>query len=209
MSAMSESPRTMDPPTADSARHVLRYNYAQLTKRFLARVCIFGALCVTPAVLYKLGAPNTVWAVLPAIPGGIGITFTVLNFLPAPFRLRRCGRVLKHYPLEPQPNVRNNGHSHTLNGTVFTFTVKDQEIGRSRRLVAVDPQGRGRWPEGTKDGVWMAGDLPFGGVVVVPSSGALLLMRPEKWEETVPEREQAGADRITRAKEAGLGRKSL
>lgn len=74
-------------------------------------------------------------------------------------------------------------------------------------MEAVEGLGRQRLPKGVEDGVWVAGDLPFGGVVIVPSSGTFLLIRPAKWDKLTSEREQAGPDhRQARARQADLGR---
>jgi hypothetical protein len=65
---------------------------------------------------------------------------------------------------------------------------------------------RHRWPAGGEDGVWFAGDLPFGGVVVVPRSDTLLVVRPQDWDKFAPERQQADPARVERAQRTRLAR---
>lgn len=52
--------------------------------------------------------------------------------------------------------------------------------------------------------MWTARDLPFGDVLVFPSAKALLLRRPENWDENAPKRNGASPDRIERTRYAGI-----
>lgn len=190
-------------PALDPHR-VLRYNYRLFARRLGLRVGIFGFLLILPPILMALGVPDSFWTSLPVAPGIIGLGFTALNFKGHPFRLRKCKKVLGQYPLEPGTVTRPSRTTNTHNKTLFTVDVTrhDGEVGRP--MLAVEPQGLSRWPKGTEEGVWIAGDLPFGGVVVVPSSNALLLIRPEKWDDAAPKRNAAAPDRIERARNAGI-----
>lgn len=85
--------------------------------------------------------------------------------------------------------------------------VNADERGGSPLLRAVDALERHRWPERAEDGVWFAGDLPFGGVVVVPGSDTLLVVRPRDWDKFAPEREQADSARVERAKRTLLAQR--
>jgi hypothetical protein len=192
------SPGEVDP------HRLMRDHYRLLARRLAVRVGIFGFLLVLPLILANLGAPNTFWSTVSAFPGVIGLGFTLLNFAGHPFRLRKCQRILQQYSLAAgsvtQPSKTTNSH----NKTFFTVdvTCRDGETGRA--MLAVEPQGLSRWPRGTEGGIWFAGDLPFGGVIVVPASNALLLARPERWDDAGVERNAASPSRIERAKKAGI-----
>jgi len=192
------SPDALDP------HRVLRHNYGLLARRLGVRIGIFGFLLILPLILMALGVPDSFWTSIPVAPGVIGLGFTALNFKGHPFRLRKCRKVLDQYPLEPGTVTRSSNTTHTHNKTLFTLDVTQREGEEGRRMLAVEPQGLNRWPKGTEEGVWIAGDLPFGGVVVVPSSNALLLIRPENWDDAAPKRNAAAPDRIERAKNAGI-----
>ena len=76
------------------------------------------------------------------------------------------------------------------------------------KMSAHQPLGQ-KWPEDIADGVWFAGDDVFGGVLMVPGSGELMCVQPLAWDELAGERSRAGAERIEKAKRAGLGRRSV
>jgi hypothetical protein len=118
--------------------------------------------------------------------------------------MARCRRVLCHYPLEFRPGADMKSRVRGKFGTVFTLRVKEHQPGRSPLMRAVGARLRNNWPDGAEGGVWVAGDLPFGGVVFAPGGDALLLIQPAKWEKLGPERAQAGADRNARAARARL-----
>ncbi|NLU66654.1 hypothetical protein HCC30_05140 [Streptomyces sp. HNM0574] len=186
---------------------MLRSSSLLLALRFGARIAAFGFLALLPVVLTGLGAPNSFWTVLPAAPGVIGIVFTLYTFSTYPFRLRRCRKVLAEYPLEPAAYARHSKSANSIHGTLSTLHVKRRKGAERREMVASEVQDRGSWPEGAKEGVWIAGDLPFGGVATIPTRNALLLMRPADWDATAAERRQADGARLARAERAGLERK--
>ncbi|GGO48366.1 hypothetical protein GCM10012287_23200 [Streptomyces daqingensis] len=183
---------------------VMRRNYGLFARRLGLRVGIFGFLLALPLILGALGAPSAFWSAAPAAIGVIGLGFTFVNFKGHPFRLRKCGKVLDAYPLEPGTVTRIGKPTQTHNQSFYTLDVGRGEGAESCRMRAVEPQGLNRWPKGADDGVCIAGDLAFGGVIVVPGSNALLLMRPEPWDEAAPKRNAAAPDRRERAKKAGI-----
>ncbi|CAM5371829.1 hypothetical protein [Streptomyces canus] len=197
----------MNPPNAVEVNRLLKRNYSILIRGFLLRLVIFGALCATPVVLAKTGTwDSPVLAVL-SVAGILGFVLMAYRFPFALLSLRRCGMVLKEYPLEFRSGMTKKSESRTKYGTVFTVRVKADERGGSPLMRAVDALERHRWPEGAEGGVWFAGDLPFGGVVVVPHSETLLVVRPQDWDKFAPEREQADADRVEKAKRTGLAQR--
>ena len=68
---------------------------------------------------------------------------------------------------------------------------------------------RNPWPEGIQSGVYVAGDLPFGAVGYVPSSGTFVLMQPEDWHSAAPDRKLATLDRVAWSEEASLARRVI
>lgn len=192
------SPDALDP------HRVLRHNRGLLALRFGMFVCIFGFLMLLPILLGKLGVPSSFWAVFPAAPGVIGMVFTVHSFAGRPLRMRKAKKILSQYPLQLSSHARFSKAVRFNRETHFIFEVDDPENGANWELTAIDVQGYGRLPKGADQGVWIAGDLPFGGVLVIPSSNTLLLMRPENWDEAAPKRNSASPDRIERAKNAGI-----
>ncbi|MFE6174400.1 hypothetical protein ACFQ8D_19665, partial [Streptomyces sp. NPDC056464] len=65
------------------------------------------------------------------------------------------------------------------------------------------------WPEGIDNGVYVAGDLPFGAVGYVPSSGTFFLMQPDDWDATAQDRNTASPERVSRAQDADLTRRII
>lgn len=188
---------------APDPRQVLRYNYAMFARRLGARLGIFGVLLVSPFVMLSLGVPDSFWTAFPVAPGVIGLGFTFINFRGHPFRLRKCKKILSEYPLERGSVSAVGKRRATHNKTFITFDVTQGEGEQALEMTGVEPQGLVRWPT-PKDDVLIAGDLPFGGVVVVPSRNELFLMQPSDWHGTTTKRTGASPDRITRAKAAGI-----
>lgn len=95
----------------------------------------------------------------------------------------------------------------------MTLTLHTAE-GQESPLMRINPAPRrgpwrNPWPEGIENGVYVAGDLPFGAVGYVPSSGAFFFMQPDGWDATAQDRNSAGPERITRAKDASLARRII
>ncbi|MFE3034074.1 hypothetical protein ACFXKY_20860 [Streptomyces canus] len=197
----------MNPPNAVEVNRLLKRNYSLLIKGILLRLVIFGALCATPVVLAKTGTWDSPVLALLSVVGVLGFVLMAYRFPFALLSLRRCGKVLQEYPLEFRQGMSRKSESRTKYGTVFTVRVRADERGRSPLLRAVDALERHRWPEGAEDGVWFAGDLPFGGVIVVPGSDTLLVVRPKDWDKFAPEREQADPARTERAQRTRLAQR--
>jgi hypothetical protein len=85
--------------------------------------------------------------------------------------------------------------------------VRADQIGTARLDEACDTfQEKWSWPADISQGIWFAGDDPFGGAALVPGTGELLFMQPRIRELTAEQRENAGPERIRRARRAGIKR---
>ncbi|MFE9394467.1 hypothetical protein [Streptomyces flavidovirens] len=90
----------------------------------------------------------------------------------------------------------------------MTLTLHTTD-GQESPLMRINPAPRrgpwrNPWPEGIDNGLYIAGDPPFGAVGYVPSTGVFLFMQPADWDATAPDRRQADRSRITRAQQANL-----
>ncbi|MFF4627425.1 hypothetical protein [Streptomyces griseorubiginosus] len=204
---MSDTLGATSPPGVVEVGRLLKRNYLLLIQGVVLRLVVFGALCAAPVVLSKTGTWDSPVLSVLSVAGVMGFVLMTYRFPFALLSLGRCRRVLREYPLEFRSGMSKKIESRTKYGTVFTVRVKAEERGRSPLLRAADALERHRWPKGAEDGVWFAGDLPFGGVVVVPGSDTLLVVRPEDWDKFAAEREQAGPDRIERARRTRLAKR--
>jgi hypothetical protein len=176
-------------------RGAVRYYHGVVLKKFLKVFPVFLILWVQIFV-------TQIGYLLPvAIVGMFGVAFTLFLLVGRLTLIRRCSRVFRTYPLEFRAPVEKYSmeSTHTLflrfggqGGTPFTLRAKDAL--------------RGRWPVGITDGVWFAGDEPFGGAFIVPGGGEMLFLQPKDWTEAEEYRNAAGAERIEKAGRAGIKR---
>ncbi|WP_138908175.1 hypothetical protein [Streptomyces chryseus] len=217
---MPEAPHVEHSSAAVDTEELRKRLTSRVVRKFLAYGATFAVMAVVPPLLVQSGAFDGTWHWLVNITApftGIGIMgLLVLLFykLPSAVVVTRASRkVLRQYSFEEfWPHVvKKDGKRATRGRPELTLRLKNAEGTRSPLLRVLEVPSRGRrrdpWPEGIENGVWVAGDLPFGGIAFVPSSGALLLMHPEKWDRLASERESAGPDRIARAERAGLARR--
>jgi hypothetical protein len=118
-----------------------------------------------------------------------------------------CEKVLHTYPLEYRTRVVKKGSEWEYLGNVHTvrLTVRGQHGTPSLR--ALNASTVRRWPkEAEKGGAWFAGDMAFGGVMIVPASNDMLFVQPADWETYEQERAQAEPQRRALAEQAGLSR---
>lgn len=92
----------------------------------------------------------------------------------------------------------------TQYGSVFEVRVTTRGQHGAPLMLAVNAAGRRRWPEGVEEDVWLAGDLPFGGAMVVRGGKEMFFLKPADWDQTARKREEAGAERTARAQQATL-----
>ncbi|MET8681462.1 hypothetical protein ABZW18_28755 [Streptomyces sp. NPDC004647] len=204
---MSENPQVANSPEAIDVEQVLKRNYIIFTKLLGVRVAVIAALVATPMGLHKLGVPDSFFLALPFV-AAMGVFILTVYRVRCGVRLVQCARVLRHYPLEFRTRVDKKSESWTEYGNVFTIRVSTRGQHGAPLMWAINAAGRRRWPEGTENGAWVAGDLPFGGVMVVPGSNAMLFMNPADWAKLAPKREQADAERIAMARQARLAERN-
>lgn len=70
----------------------------------------------------------------------------------------------------------------------------------------VDAAGSKRWPAGFDEGGWVAGDLPYGGVVISPTTDAMLFVKPDDWDKLESRRRELGPDRAELARRARMNK---
>lgn len=139
--------------------------------------------------------------VLPlSIVGMFGFIFALFLFYGRMRLTWRCSRVFRVYPLV----FRGPVEKVKLERPLRLHLRFGENAGKSVKLLAKDPLGRSRWPDGIANGVWFAGDDPFGGAAIVPGSGELLFMQPSEWVMSADNRDSAGDVRIGQAKRAGI-----
>ena len=178
----------------------------------------FGSPALT-GVVRDSSLPWLVYIVAPFTGIGIfGLLATLRSSVATVIVTRCCNKTLAQYSFDAfWPQVTKGEGAETARGRPkrMTLTLKTADTeGQESPLMRIDsvpqsPRWRNPWPEGMDKGVYVAGDLPFGAVGYVPSSGTFFLMQPDDWDATAQDRQLAAPDRITRAKNADLMRKII
>ncbi|MET9297013.1 hypothetical protein [Streptomyces sp. NPDC003077] len=193
-------------PGAPDVKRLVRRGWARFITSLFLRTLIIAAL-----FLLALAAS---WRSVRDVPlvevySAIAILLTILGIYRyvRASRLVQCARVLREYPLEFRERISWKAAKDEKDGKVFMLVIIDEVLPRPFRVRAVNALGRRYWTRGGQDGVWVAGDLAFGGVLVLPATHELLLIQPAKWERYAEERTEAGDERVARAEQAGLTQK--
>ncbi|MFF7700001.1 hypothetical protein [Streptomyces lydicus] len=200
---MAYDARTPAPPEAPDAAQVLKTNYRSLVGLFALRLLITALLVAIPVTLSRATGTNSFLLTLPLVAGMFLLVYTVYRFLYG-LRVTQCARVLRTYPLEFHPRVVKKRERWTRYGNVFEIRVTTRGQHGAPLMLAVNAAGRRRWPEGTDEGVWLAGDLPFGGVMVAPGGKEMFFLKPADWDKTARRRDEADPERLARARQAKL-----
>jgi hypothetical protein len=199
--AMSDSTPVPYATDGTDFRDALKYHYGVALKRFAK----FGLPCAAMFVQMYLWPMDYRGYLLPvAIVGLFGFVFTSVLFYARTSMTWRCSRVFRTYPLEfrgPVEKVKLEKYARSRLHLRF-----DTQADESATMLAKSVLGGNGWPEGIANGVWFAGDDPFGGAAIVPGTGELLFMQPSEWALSAKERESAGEVRIKQAKRAGIKR---
>ncbi|QUC55498.1 hypothetical protein IOD14_01085 [Streptomyces sp. A2-16] len=185
-------------PEGDAApdtRDAVRHHYGVVVKRFLLYFPVF-------LVLWGQIFVTQIGYLLPvAVIGMVGVLWTLFLFAGRLQLVRKCSRVFRTYPLAFRAPVEKIGRE---GGSTLYLRLGDQAgspfTQRARTVI------RGGWPPAITDGVWFAGDEPFGGAILVPGSGELLFLQPRDWAARDEDRSGAGPERIEKAGRAGIGR---
>jgi hypothetical protein len=179
-------------------------------------IMAFGSPALT-GVVRDSSLPWLVYIVAPFTGVGIiGLIVTLKSIPVAIIITRSCRKTLAQYSFDAfWPQITKVDAAEATKGRPkkMTITLCTAE-GQASPLMRMDPvpasvAWRNPWPEGIESGVYIAGDLPFGAVGYVPSSGAFFLMQPEDWDATAQDRKLVAPDRVTRAQDAGLTRRII
>ena len=206
--AMAETPEIASQPEIIDVQQALRRNYVRMTKDLLLRAGIVAALVIAGGAVETWGPEDSPLMGIFIVPATFVLIFTVFRFAFGT-RLVKCRTVLRHYPLEFHAHIAKNSVDWTKYGDVFTFRVASDNPSSPPLLRGAKAIGGRRWPKGTEGGVWVAGDMDFGGVILVPGSEEMLFFQPADWDGTTPVRERAEGDRVEKAARARLLRKAV
>lgn len=204
---MTLDPQTESPHQAIDLKPVFRHNYLVLTKLLLVRLIVAAALISVPFVTVSLGAPDSGWLFVPAV-AGIGVAILTLYRVRCGVRLVQCARVLRHYPLEYRPQIKKQAPLWAEYGTVHTIKLPVPGHHGAPWMWAINAAGPRKWPNGTEDGVWFAGDPPFGGVLVAPESKGLMFLNPADWQKCARQRDEAAPERQAQARSAKIHKRN-
>ncbi|MEU0744211.1 hypothetical protein [Streptomyces sp. NPDC006134] len=192
------------PTAAPDIEQVLKHNKRVWARHVTGRVALGLALIALSFVLHAAGVPDSFFTALP-VPAGLFVLLFLFLRTRHGRRLAACERVLRTYPLEYHTRVVKKSEQWLLLGNVFTVKVSTRGQHGAPLMRAINASTVRRWPKGTEDGgAWFAGDLPFGGVMIVPGTNDMLFMQPSDWQKFADERERANPSRIARAQQAGL-----
>lgn len=204
---MTAPPRATAPPVPVDVDRVLRRATRRLLGDLALRLAIIATLVAVPTVLTRTGTwDSPVLSLFPVAAVFLAL-FTCYRFV-FNVRLGKLRAVLRNYPLEFRPRVaRKEADTWTKYGTSFTLKISGGGQGPAPWVRAVNVIGRRRWPKEAENGAWVAGDLAFGGILVVPGTEEALFLEIAKRDKAARAREEAGPERRARAEQAGLVRK--
>ncbi|WP_353944302.1 hypothetical protein ABII15_23715 [Streptomyces sp. HUAS MG91] len=191
-------------PGAPDVELALSYAKRALAKFTAVRLCLILPLTLGPVVGVNLGFFSaSVIAVLPILPG-LYLLFTAAYRLRYATRLLACRRILRLYPLVPYSRVVKKKETGKLYGVVFALRVSTRGQHGAPLMRGLNATGSTKWPAGFEEGGWVAGDLPYGGVLLSPTAKAMLFIKPDDWGKSEPRRRELGPEREELARRAGL-----
>ncbi|MFE6625065.1 hypothetical protein [Streptomyces sp. NPDC057740] len=192
------------PDLAPDVERVLKHNRRKWAKHARGRIGLGLGLIALPLLLHVLGVPDSFFTPLPVLAGFFVLLFLFIRASRGR-RLAACEKVLRTYPLEYHTRVVKKSEQWLLLGTVFTIKVSTRGQHGAPLMRAINASTVRRWPQGAEGGgAWVAGDLPFGGVMIVPGTNDMLFMQPAEWQKFADKREQAEPSRSAKAQQAGL-----
>lgn len=181
---------------------IVRANRLALARLMAVRLLIAGLLVAVPVVLSRVTGANSFFLALP-IPVGVGVLIMTVWRAVYGIRVFQCEKVLRHYPLEFHPRVLMKRAKWTEYGDVHQIRVTTRGQHGAPLMLAINAAGRRRWPEEAEEGAWLAGDLLFGGVLVVPGSNAMLFLKPHGLGQ---DRAETGGGRRAAVRKGPAGR---
>jgi hypothetical protein len=171
----------------------LKHHRAKALKRFAKRAAIFGLMWL------QIFVTRTDYLLPLAIVGFIGLLISMIRLSSSLSWVRRCSRLFHTYPVVFRGPVQQIS---VERNNCFTVRIGRESSG-SPTMAGTNLSGEG-WPAGGSAGVWFAGDDLFGGAALIPITGELLFMQPHDWPLTSEQRANAPADRIAKARQAGI-----
>ncbi|MER8012123.1 hypothetical protein [Streptomyces sp. NPDC094149] len=191
------------PPEAPGIHQVLSHNRRLFYRHMARRIALALALFAAAYVAHVVGWDAT-WPALGA-PAGLFVLFFLALRLGHGARLNVCQKVLYTYPLEYRTRVTKKSTEWKYLGDVHTVRLSVRGQHGAPYLRAINASTVRRWPKGAEEGgAWFAGDVAFGGVMVVPGSNDMLFVQPADWVKYEQERLQAGPQRRALAEQAGI-----
>jgi hypothetical protein len=204
---MAVYPHAESLPGAVDYKLVLKHNYGMLARWLIVRLVIVAVLIAGPLVADHAFDVTAGWTIIPLV-AGAGLLIWTLPRIGCGVRLAQCARVLRNYPLEHRPALEKTNSEWDTYSTVHTVRMRTGDTDSEPEMWAINACGSRKWPEGTENGVWFAGDEPFGGVLVVPGSNGLMFLNPADWENEAARRAEAGPERTQRARSAKLHKRN-
>ncbi|WP_143052581.1 hypothetical protein [Streptomyces sp. cf386] len=193
---MHETSHVPDAMGGSDFKSALKDHYGVTLKRFLKVFPIFAVM------ILLLFVTKSDYLLPLAIIGMFGSLISAVGFYARLSLIWRCSRVFRTYPMEFRGPIEK---MHTEKRARSRLRLRfAQQADQSTTMLAKSVLGGNGWPAGIENGVWFAGDDPFGGAAVVPGTGELLFMQPNEWVLSAKERESAGEARIERARRAGI-----
>jgi hypothetical protein len=192
-----------NPPEVPDTVHVIKHNRTLLHRHVAMRLTLAVILFAVPLVARSVG-----WdAALPAFcaPAALLVLIYLMLRLRHGARLNVCQKVLQTYPLEYRTRVTKKSTEWKYLGDVHTVRLSVRGQHGAPYLRAINASTVRRWPKGAEEGgAWFAGDVAFGGVMVVPGSNDMLFVQPADWVKYEQERLQAGPQRRALAEQSGI-----
>lgn len=180
-------------------RGAVHFLYAALVKRYILLVLCSLAVMAVPLVT------RATYSIPLMGVGLLGVILATVYWFDQLRWVRQCARVLSVYDFEFRAPVEKL----ELWRGGRRFLVLGVEEDASPEMLAREPMGHPHWPKRIGDGVWFAGDDAFGGALLVPGTGELMCMQPLAWDALEGWRNEVGAERMAKAKRAGLDRHSV
>ncbi|MDO0913252.1 hypothetical protein QQM39_21105 [Streptomyces sp. DT2A-34] len=171
----------------------LKHHRTMALKRFAKRAAILGPMWL------QIFVTRTDYLLPIAIVGFLGLLISMIRLASSLSWTRRCSRLFRTYPVVFRGPVQQTS---VERNNCFTVRIGREGSG-SPTMAGTNLSGKG-WPASGSAGVWFAGDDLFGGAALVPITGELLFMQPHDWPLTSEQRANAPADRIAKARQAGI-----